>query len=84
MIRENLVTVEPISLKLIMLLISLVMEAAVMLYMVKPQYQSISEINTTYEMLNTQIDDPEQLQRAINTEQQKIKNLQLQLHGEAG
>ena len=84
MIRESLVSVEPKSLKLIVMLIGLVVVAAVLLYMVKPQYQSFSERSTTFEMLNTQIDDPEQLQRAINTEQHKIKELRLQLHGEAG
>ena len=84
MIRENLVSVEPRSLGLIMILIGFMVVAVVMLYMVKPQYQSFSERSTTFEMLNTQIDDQQQLQRAIEIEQQKLKKLQLQLHGEAG
>ena len=84
MIRENLTDVEPKSLGMILLLISLVVVAAMTLYMVKPQYQSFSERSRSFEMLNSQIDDQEQLQRAIDDEHQKIKDLQLQLHGEAG
>lgn len=84
MIRENLTEVEPRSLALILLLISLVVVAAMSLYVVKPQYQRFSESSTSFHMLNSQIDDQTQLQQAITDEHQRIKALQLQLHGEAG
>ncbi len=84
MIRENLMEVEPRSLALILLLLSLLIVSAVALYLVKPQYQRFSENSVSLEMLNGQIDDQAQLQRAIDDEHKQIKALQLQLHGEAG
>ena len=84
MIRENLITVEPRSLGLILLLISLVVVTAMALYMIKPQYQRFNENSNSFAMLNGQIDDKAQLQRAIDSERNKIKEMQLKLHGEAG
>jgi Tfp pilus assembly protein PilO len=84
MIRQHLMEVEPRSLGLILLLISLVVVTAMALYMVKPQYQRFSERSASFDMLNSQIDDQAQLQRAIDDEHQRITELQLQLHGEAG
>ena len=84
MMRENLMGVAPKSLKLILFLVSLVVLTALLLYLVKPQYLSYSQKSATYKMLNTQIDDQQHLQQAIDTEHEKIKALQLQLHGEAG
>jgi len=84
MIRENLVDVEPRSLGLILLLLSLLVITAIALYMIKPQYQRFNETSNSFEMLNSQIDDQSQLQRAIDSERKQIKEMQLQLHGEAG
>ena len=84
MIRENLAEVEPRSLGLILLLIGFVSATAMMLYVVKPQYQRFDESSASYEMLNGQIDDQAQLQRAIDDQRKKIQDMQLQLHGEAG
>lgn len=84
MIRENLAAVEPRSLKLIMMLVGFVIVVAMLLYVVKPQYQNFSNRNAAFKMLTTQIDDQQQLQRAIDTEKNKITNLQQQLHGETG
>lgn len=84
MMRENLMEVEPRSLGLILLLLGFVIATAIALYMVKPQYQRFSENSNSFEMLNGQIDDQAQLQRAINTERNKISEMQLKLHGEAG
>jgi Tfp pilus assembly protein PilO len=84
MIRENLVDVEPRSLGLILLLLSLLVITAIALYMIKPQYQRFNETSNSFEMLNSQIDDQAQLQRAIDTERNQIQEMQLQLHGEAG
>ena len=84
MIRENLMEVEPRSLALILLLLGFVIATAMALYMVKPQYQRFSDSSNSFEMLNGQIDDQAQLQRAIDSERNKIKEMQLKLHGEAG
>ena len=84
MIRENLMEVEPRSLGLILLLLSLLVTTAIALYMIKPQYQRFNETSNSFEMLNSQIDDQAQLQRAIDTERNQIKEMQLRLHGEAG
>ena len=84
MIRENLMQVEPRSLGMILLLISLVLVAAMALYLVKPQFQSYSEKSASFEMLTSHIDDQAQLQRAIDDKRKQIKALQLKLHGEAG
>ena len=84
MIRENLITVEPRSLGLILLLISLVVVTAMALYLIKPQYQRFNANSNSFAMLNGQIDDKAQLQRAIDSERNKIKEMQLKLHGEAG
>lgn len=84
MIRENLMEIEPKALTLILLLISLLIVVVMTLYMVKPQYHSFSEKSHSLEMLNSQIDDQAQLQQAIDNEHKHIKELQLQLHGEAG
>lgn len=84
MIRENLKQVEPRSLGLILLMLSLLIVAAMALYLMRPQYQRFSENSASLEMLNGQIDDQTQLQRAIEDERKQIQDLQLQLHGEAG
>lgn len=84
MIRENLMEVEPKALALILLLISFLVMMAMTLYMVKPQYHNFSERSRSLGMLNSQIDDQAQLQQAIDNEHERIKELQLQLHGEAG
>ena len=84
MIRENLMDVEPKSLALILLLLGFVIATAMALYMVKPQYQRFSESSNSFAMLNGQIDDQAQLQRAIDSERNKIREMQLKLHGEAG
>jgi len=84
MIRENLMEVEPRSLGLILLLIGFVLATAIALYMIKPQYQRFNDSSHSFESLNGQIDDQAQLQRAIDTERNKIREMQLKLHGEAG
>lgn len=84
MIRESLMEVEPKSLGLILILTSIVVMTAMALYMIKPQYQSFHDKSASFEMLNSQIDDQAQLQRAIDEEHKQIKEMQLQLHGEAG
>ena len=81
MIRENLMEVEPRSLGLILLLLSLLVTTAIALYMIKPQYQRFNETSNSFEMLNSQIDDQAQLQRAIDTERNQIKEMQLQKQG---
>lgn len=84
MIREQLMDVEPKKLGLGVVLIGILLMAAMALYLVKPQYQRFSENSVSFEMLHSQIDDQAQLQRAIDVEHQRIKALQLKLHGEAG
>ena len=84
MMREQLAGVEPGSLKLIMVLIAVVISTAISLYMVKPQYLDFRDKRSSFEMLRNQIDDPAQLQAAIDNERKTISELQLQLHGEAG
>lgn len=83
-IRHNLRQVEPRSLALILMLSGFVITVAVLLYLIKPQYQSYQEKSDSYELLSQQIDDQTQLQQIIDTERNKIRELQLQLHGEAG
>lgn len=84
MIRQQLMDVEPKHLALGVLLIGLLLITAMALYMIKPQYQRFSENSVSFEMLNSQIDDQAQLQASIDNEHQRIKALQLELHGEAG
>lgn len=84
MIREQLMGVEPGSLKLIVGLVGVVIATGIALYMIKPQYLDFRDNRISYEMLHSQIDDQAQLQNAIDTERKAIRELQLQLHGEAG
>ena len=84
MIREQLTGIEPGSLKLMLALIAVVIATAMALYLVKPQYLDFRDRRVSYQMLLDQIDDPEQLQHAIDQERADISELQLQLHGEAG
>lgn len=84
MIHPHLSQLEPRSLRIILLSTSLLLMVAVILYVVKPQYQNFADNSTSLEMLNSQIDDQSQLQQAIIKERKRITELQLQLHGEAG
>lgn len=84
MIREYLTDVEPGSLKLIVGLTAVVFATGITLYMLKPQYLDFRQNRVSFEMLHSQIDDQAQLQNAIDLERQRIRDLQLQLHGEAG
>ena len=52
--------------------------------MIKPQYLDFRDRRVSYQMLHNQIDDQAQLQQAIDKERKHIRELQLQLHGEAG
>jgi len=83
-LQHNLQKLERRSLGLILLLLGFLTAVAVSLYMVKPRYLSFHDKSTSLEMLQSQIDDQDQLQRVINEQRKKIKALQLQLHGEAG
>ena len=83
-LRQYLPQVEPRSMGLILLLTGFLITVALSLYVVKPLYQSFRDKSTSFEMLQSQIDDQAQLQQVINIERKKIKSLQLQLHGEAG
>ncbi len=83
-IRQNLQAVEPKSLGLILLLSGFVIAVAASLYVIKPQYQSYNDKNSSFEILHNQIDDQAQLEQVIDAERKKINELQLQLHGEAG
>ena len=84
MIREYLVEVEPGSVRLIVALMAVVVATGIALYMIKPQYLDFRDRRASYEMLHSQIDDQAQLQNAIDQERERIRELQLQLHGEAG
>lgn len=83
-LRHTLRDVEPRSLKFILLATGLLVAVAISLYMVKPKYLSYQDKSMSFNMLQSQIDDQAQLQDFIEAERQKIKTLQLQLHGEAG
>jgi len=83
-LRLSLIEVEPRSLGLILIATGFLIAVAVSLYMIKPQYLSFNDKSTSFEMLQSQIDDQAQLQQVIDEERNKIKFLQLQLHGEAG
>jgi len=65
-------------------LIGIVVATGIALYMIKPQYLDFRNNRASYEMLHSQIDDQAQLQNAIDQERKRIRELQLQLHGEAG
>jgi Tfp pilus assembly protein PilO len=84
MMREQLTAIEPRSLQLILTLTLVVVATAIALYLVKPHYLDFSDKRVAYELLQNQIDDHTQLQNAIDGERARIKELQLQLHGEAG
>lgn len=83
MIRENLIA-DTRSLKLIVALSCIVIVAAIMLYMIKPQYLDFKSKRETSAMLKNQIQNQEQLQKSIDETRSQIKALSLQLHGEAG
>lgn len=83
MIRESLMEVDPKSLKLILLLSGIVIVTAMALYLIKPQYLIFHDRSASFEMLNNQIDDQPRILRAIDDERKQIKEMQLQLHGEA-
>ncbi|MGB5276371.1 MAG: type 4a pilus biogenesis protein PilO [Gammaproteobacteria bacterium] len=84
MIRQQLIELEPRSLQLILALVAAVVVTGTALYMIKPQYLEYRERRASYEMLQNQIDDPAQLQQAIDQQRKHIGELRLQLHGEAG
>ncbi len=84
MIREYLIGVEPGSLKLILAMVAVVIATAIALYMVKPQYLDFRDRRVSYETLHNRIEGQLSLQRAIDKEREAIRELQLQLHGEAG
>ena len=84
MIRENLAQVDVKSLRLALLLSAVVVIAAIALYLVKPQVKNFNDSQNVFDMLSNQIDDQQQLQQTIDAEHKQIKQLQLQLHGEAG
>jgi len=84
MIRQYLIDTEPGSLKLILAMVAVVIATAIALYMIKPQYLDFRGQRASYEMLHHQIDDQLGLQQAIVAERKSIRELQLQLHGEAG
>ncbi len=84
MISEQLSGIEPRSLKLMLMLTAVVIAAAMALYLVKPQYLDFRDRRVSYQMLLDQIDDPAQLQQAIDQVRADISELQLALHGEAG
>ena len=84
MIQHSLADVEPGSLRLIVSVISVLVATFMALYVIKPQYISFNDKSVSFEMLQSQIDDQAQLQQVIDQERRKIKDLQVQLHGEAG
>ncbi len=84
MIREQLTAIEPSSLRMILAMTAVVVLTGIALYLIKPQYLDFRDRRVTYQMLHSQIDDQAQLQRAIDLERERIRDLQLQLHGEAG
>jgi len=84
MIREQLIEFDPGSMRLILAMVAVLIATAVSLYMVKPQYLDFRDRRVSYQMLHNQIDDQTQLQQAIDQERENIRELQLQLHGEAG
>ena len=84
MMHARMIDVEPGSLKLILTLMTVVVSTAMALYLVKPQFLDFRDRRVSYEILHNQIDDPAQLQKAIDQERAQIRELQLQLHGEAG
>ena len=84
MMREQLLEIEPGSLKLILALVAVVIATAMALYLVKPHYLDFRDKRVSYQLLHSQIDDQAQLQKAIDEERAGIRELQLQLHGEAG
>ena len=84
MIREQLTEIEPASLRMILAMTAVVVLTGIALYLVKPQYLDFRDRRVTYQMLHSQIDDQAQLQQAIDRERKRIRDLQLQLHGEAG
>ena len=83
MIRESMMEMDPKSLKLILLLSGIVVVTAMALYLIKPQYKSFYDRSASFEILNNQIDDQARLLRAIDDERKHIKEMQLQLNGEA-
>lgn len=83
MIRESLIA-DTRSLRLIIILVCFVIVIALLLYMVKPQYLNYKNKNEAYEMLNNQIHNQGQLQQSIDQTHERISELTLQLHGEAG
>ena len=84
MIRQQLLAIEPASSKLILILFAAVLVAASALYLIKPQYLEFRDRRVAYQLLQNQIDDPIQLQQAIDQERKHISELKLPLHGEAG
>ena len=84
MIREQLIEIEPGSLRLILAMVAVVIATGIALYLVKPQYLDFRDRRVSFQMLHNQIDDQAQLQQAIDKERAHIRVLQLQLHGEAG
>ena len=84
MIRRAADRIEPASLKLMLDADRCCHRNSDGVVLVKPQYLDFRDRRVSYEMLQDQIDDPAQLQQAIDQERADINELKLQLHGEAG
>ena len=84
MIREQLTEIEPGSLRLMLVMVAVVVATGIALYLIKPLYLDFRDKRVSFQMLQNQIDDQTQLQQAIDQERERIRQLQLQLHGEAG
>ena len=84
MIREQLTEIEPGSLRMMLAMVAVVVATGIALYLIKPLYIDFRDKRVSFQMLHSQIDDQAQLQQAIDRERERIRQLQLQLHGEAG
>ncbi len=84
MIRESLAEVDPNTLLFILILTGILITTFMGLYVIKPSYLNFNDRSIDFEMLQSQVDDQEQLQQVIDEKRKKVRDVQLQLHGEAG
>ena len=84
MTRERLAEIEPGSLMLITTLVGIVLVVAMVVYMIKPQFQVYHQKSARLETLENLIKSQANLQDAIAVERKKLEEMKFQLHGEAG
>lgn len=84
MIKELLKDFDPRLLSITLAAIIVLLSFAMIVYGIKPQYDTLVDNKQSLELLQTRMDDQRQLQQMIAQQQRDIETLQHELNGESG